>query len=149
MMSAPSEIRCRSIPKSSIATNTTASTSGIASATTAPARRPRLSRLTAKHDGDGLPQGLHELVDRVLDRHGLVGDERRLDADRQVRRDLRHGVLDVVPEGQDVAALAHGDGEPDALLSVDAEHRLRRIGGTARDARDVAQADDPAVRRRN
>ena len=82
----------------------------------------------------------------MLDGHGLVGDERRLDPDRQVRRDLRHGVLDVAPERQDVAALAHGDGEPDALSSVDAEHRLRRVGGTARDMRDVAQANDPAVR---
>ena len=97
-------------------------------------------------DGDGLPQRLHELVDRVLDGHGLVGDQRRLDADRQVRRDLRHGLLDVAPERQDVAALAHGDGEPDGVLPVDAEHRLRRVGGTARDARDVAQADHPAVR---
>ena len=82
----------------------------------------------------------------MLDGHGLVGDQRRLDADRQVRRDLRHGLRDVASERQDVAALAHGDGEPDGVLSVDAEHRLRRIGGTARDARDVAQADHPAVR---
>ena len=148
-MSAPSEIRCRSIPKNAIATNTAASTSGIERATTAPARRPRLTRLTAEDDGDGLPQRLHELVHRMLDGHRLVGDERRLDPDRQVRGDLRHGLLDVVPERQDVAALAHGDGEPDALLSVDAEHRLRRVGGTARHARDVAQADDPAVRRRS
>ncbi len=82
----------------------------------------------------------------MLDRHRLVGDERRLDSDRQVRRDLRHGLLDVAPEGQDVAALAHGDGEPDAVPSVDAEHRLRGVCGTARDARDVAQANYPAVR---
>ena len=61
----------------------------------------------------------------------------------------RHGLRDVAPERQDVAALAHGDGEPDALLSIDAEHRLRRVGGPARDVRDVAQADDPAVRRRS
>ena len=67
-------------------------------------------------------------------------------ADGQVRRDLVHGVLDVAPEGEHVAALAHGDGEPDALLSVDAEHRLRRVGGTACDMRDVAQTDHPAVR---
>ncbi len=50
-----------------------------------------------KNDGDGLPQGFHELVDRVLDRHGLVGHKRRLDSDGQVRCDLRHGVLDVAP----------------------------------------------------
>ena len=35
---------------------------------------------------------------------------------------------------------------PMPCLSVDAEHRLRRVGGAAGDARDVAQADDPAVR---
>ena len=27
-----------------------------------------------------------------------------------------HGLRDVAPERQDVAALAHGDGEPDAVL---------------------------------
>ena len=46
MISAPSEMRCRSMPKYIIAMNTAASTSGIETATTAPARRPRLSRLT-------------------------------------------------------------------------------------------------------
>ena len=50
------------------------------------------------------------------------------------------------PRCQDVAALAHGDGEPDGRSSVDAEHRLRGVGGAARDVRDVAEADDPAVR---
>ena len=34
---------------------------------------------------------------------------------------------------------------PDALLAVDAEHRLRRIGGAARDLGDVAQADHAAA----
>ena len=53
---------------------------------------------------------------------------------------------DVAPEGQDVAALAHRDGEPDGVSSVDAEHRLRRVGRAARHVRDVAQADHPAVR---
>ena len=57
-----------------------------------------------------------------------------------------HRVLDVAPEGEHIAALAHGDREPDAVLSVDAEHRLRRVGRAARDARDVAQTDHPAVR---
>ena len=28
-----------------------------------------------------------------------------------------HGALDVAPEGENVAALAHGDGEPDALVA--------------------------------
>ena len=100
----------------------------------------------AKDDGDGLPQRLHEVGHGVLHGDGLVRDERRFDADRQVRLDLGHGVLDVAPEGEDVAALPHGDREPDAVLSVDAEHGLRRVGRAARDARDVAQTDHPAVR---
>ena len=87
--------------------------------------------------------------DRMLDGDGLVGDERRLDTGWQVRRDLRHGLRDVAPQRQDVAAFAHGDGEPDALTSVDAKHRLRGIGRPARDMRDVAEANDPAVLRRN
>ena len=47
IISAPSETRCRSIPVSSMPTNTAASTSGIEHATTAPARTPRLIKLTA------------------------------------------------------------------------------------------------------
>ena len=46
MISAPSEMRCRSMPVKLMTVNTAASTSGIDSATTAPARTPRLSRLT-------------------------------------------------------------------------------------------------------
>ena len=81
----------------------------------------------------------------MLDGHGLIGDQCRFDPDRQVRRDLCHRLRDVMPERQDVSALAHGDREPDALSSVDAEHRLRRVGGAARHAGDVAQANDPAA----
>ena len=47
MMSAPSETRWKLMCARSIATKTTARTSGMEQATTAPARNPRLSRLTA------------------------------------------------------------------------------------------------------
>jgi hypothetical protein len=57
-----------------------------------------------------------------------------------------HGPFDVAPEGKDVSAGAHGDGEPDALLPVDAEYRLRGVGGSACHARDVAQTNHFAVR---
>ena len=97
MIRAPSEMRCRSMPVNAMTRNTMASTSGIESATTAPARRPRLRKLTAEHDRDRLPERLHELVDGVLDGDRLVRDELGLDADRQVRRDLGHGPLDVLP----------------------------------------------------
>jgi hypothetical protein len=82
----------------------------------------------------------------MLDGDGLVGDEGRLDADGEVRRDLAHGLGDVAPEGQDVAAGAHRDGDPDAVLAVDAEDRLSGVGRAARDTPDVPQADDAAIR---
>ncbi len=47
MISAPSEIRCKSMPKACMIGNTMASVSGIDSATTMPARTPRLTKLTA------------------------------------------------------------------------------------------------------
>ena len=47
IISAPSETRCRSIPANSMPTNTAASTKGMEHATTAPARTPRLMKLTA------------------------------------------------------------------------------------------------------
>ena len=47
MISAPVETRCRSMPNTFMPRKVAASTSGMLSATTRPARRPRLSRLTA------------------------------------------------------------------------------------------------------
>ena len=47
MMRAPREMRCRLMPIASIATKTMTRTSGIDRATTIPARRPRLTKLTA------------------------------------------------------------------------------------------------------
>ena len=47
MISAPSEIRCRSMPNSCMIGNTIARVSGIDSATTMPARTPRLTKLIA------------------------------------------------------------------------------------------------------
>ena len=82
----------------------------------------------------------------MLDGHRLVGDERRFDPDGEVCRDFLHGLGEVAAEGDDVAALAHGDGEPYAVSSVDAKHRLHGVGGTAREMRDVAEADHSSVR---
>ena len=47
MISAPSEMRCRSMLTNCMTGNTIASVSGIDNATMAPARKPRLSTLTA------------------------------------------------------------------------------------------------------
>ena len=129
-----------------MATNTAASTSGIEIATTAPARRPRLTRLTAStmatasHSASmNSSTACSTVTGWSATSVGSIPTGRFAVISAMASRD-------VAPERQDVAALAHGDGEPDGVLSVDAEHRLRGIGGTARDVRDVAQADHPAVR---
>ena len=57
---------------------------------TRPGRTPRLMKLTDEDDGDRLPQRGHEFGDGALDRHRLVGDQLRLDADRQIGGDLGH-----------------------------------------------------------
>ncbi len=49
-------------------------------------------------------------------------------------------------ERQDVAGVAHRDGQADRRLAVDAEHRLRRIDEAAPHGRDIAQPDDAAAK---
>ena len=81
----------------------------------------------------------------AIGRVGLVGhagrEGRRRDAERQLRGDVGHGLHDVLAQGEDVAAVAHGDREADGWLAVDTKHRLRRIGKGAPDLSDVAEAE--------
>ncbi len=121
---------------------TIASVSGIDSATTVPGRTPRLTKLAAMMIRIACHKRRGELVDGEIDRDRLVGDQGRLDADRQLGLDLGHRMADVAAERQDVAAVAHRDREADRGLAVHPEHRLRRVGVAAADLGDVAQADD-------
>lgn len=49
-------------------------------------------------------------------------------------------LLNILAQGEDVTALAHGNGEADGWLSVNAKQRLRRVGKATPDLRNVAQA---------
>ena len=88
MMSAPSEMRCMSMPASSMSEKTMASVSGMASAITRPGPNAEADEAHRQNDRDRLPQRRHELGDRALDRHRLIGDQFRLDAERQIGGDL-------------------------------------------------------------
>ena len=88
MISAPSEMRCRSMPMTAHDHEHRGQHQRDRERHDGARAHAEAEQADAEHDGDGLPQGLHELVDRVLDGHGLVGDQRRLDPDRQVLRDL-------------------------------------------------------------
>lgn len=90
-------------------------------------------------NGDSLKERGHEFADRASHHDGLVGNEDRLDSNREIGGDLRHHLLDVSAERKNVAAVAHCDGKPDCGLAVDPEHRLRRIHVAAPHLRDVAQ----------
>jgi hypothetical protein len=111
----------------------------MAMATTVPARAPRATKLISEHDADRLPQRGGEFADREIHRQGLIGHQTRLDAVRQLGSDVGDGVRDIAPERQGIAAVAHGDGEPDGGFPVDAEHGLGRIGEAAANIGDVAQ----------
>ncbi len=99
------------------------------------------------HDGDRLPQRLHELADRMVHDLRLIVHQVCLDPDRQARGDLGHRALDVAAEREHVAALAHRDAEADRGLAVDPEHRLRRIRIAALDGAEIGQAEQAAIER--
>ena len=51
--------------------------------------------------------------------------------------------LEVLAERQDVAAVAHRDRKADRRFAVDAEERLRGIGISAVNLRDIVEAKHP------
>ncbi len=104
---------------------------------------PQADEAAHENDDDGLPQRGHEVVDGMVHRDSLVGDQHRLDADRQVGLDLGHLLAHVLAERQDVAGIAHGDRQADGRLAVDTEHRLRRVGEAASHRGDVTEAEYP------
>ena len=73
-------------------------------------------------DGDRLQQRRHEFGDGAVDRDGLVRNEFRLDADRQVCGDPRHQSLDVCAERKNVTAVAHRDCKPDGRFAIDTKY---------------------------
>jgi len=52
-------------------------------------------------------------------------DELRLDADRQICGDLCHSALEAPAERENIAAVAHGDGQADGGLPIDSKLGLR------------------------
>ena len=139
-MSAPSEMRCMSIPVISMSEKTMASVNGMASAMTKPGRMPRLMKLTARMIATACQSEVMNSEIALLDRDGLIGDEDGLNSHRQIGYYFRHVLRYVVAEAENVAAFAHGDGEAYRRLAVYPELRLWRVDIAPVDAGDVAQA---------
>ena len=62
-----------------------------------------------------------------------------------VGSEVGHLGADIVAQRENVAGVAHGDGEADGGLSIHAEHGLRRIDVAAAHGGDVAQGKDPVT----
>ena len=107
--------------------------------------QPQADEAGSQDDQDRLPQRGGEIVDGEVDGDGLVGDQEGLDADRQLRANAGHLGFQVRAQRENVAALTHGDGQPDRRLAVDVEQRQRRVGIAAPDRGDIAQRHQPVA----
>ena len=97
---------------------TIASVNGIESAMIKPGPDTEADEAHDENDGDRLQQRRHEFGDGAVDGDGLVRDEFRLDADRQVCGNPRHQSLDVCAESKNVTAFSHGDRKPDGRFAI-------------------------------
>jgi hypothetical protein len=145
MISAPSEMRCRSMSAICMTGNTIASVSGKDSATTRPARPPSDAKLITRMIAIACQR---EIMNSLIASSTTSG---WFATSTGVMPTGRSAVISwmaastLVPSAEDVAALAHGDGEPDRRLAVDPEHRCRRVGVAAAYGGYVAQPQQPAV----
>ena len=141
MISAPSEMRCRSMSKKSMIGKTIASVSGIDSATTVPGRTPSATKLAAMM----IRIACHsEVVNSLIARSTVTAWSATRTGSMPIGSSAWISAIAcsmLLAERQDVAAVPHRDAEPDGGLAVDAEHRLRRVGIAAADLGDVAEAD--------
>ena len=142
MISAPSEMRCRSMLATSITANTIASVSGIASATTVPGRMPRLTKLQARTITIACQSEVRNSLIAVSTVTAWSATSVGSMPTGRLALMSAISLADVLAQGQDVAGIPHGDGETDRRLSVDAEHGLRRVDVAAAHGGDVAQPED-------
>ena len=109
-------------------TKVMASTSGIDSATTRPARMPRLMKLTASTMTTASNSARVKPETASSHHLRLVGDQMHADADRQLGQRSRFICSSQrLAEGQQIGARLHADGETDRRLAVEAE---QRVGGS-------------------
>ncbi len=92
-----------------------------------------------QHDANRLPERDRKLVDRQVDRQGLIRHQPGFDARGQVRCDVLDRLCNVSPERQGIATVAHGDRQPDRRFAIDPKHRLGRIGESPPDLGDIAE----------
>ena len=75
----------------------------------------------------------------------LIGDQTRLNAERQIRGEVAHRLFDIFAKREHVAALAHRNRDSYRWLSTDAEKRLRRVGIAPLDLSQIDEPKQPIV----
>src|SRR4029077_3652140 len=111
--------------------------------TGAPAKRQEAHD---QYDSERLAKALDEFRYRFVDYMGLVGDLGNLNADRQLRRDRLHRLLQVLAERDDVRAVRHRDAEPEGRLAAFAHDECRRGLIAALDCGGVGEAGQTSPR---
>ena len=109
----------------------------------APSEREERHR---KHDRQRLDEGLDEFLDGIADDLRLVGDALNADAHRQFRLEICHRLVDILAEGEDVAALEHDNADADGRFTVLVDQEIAGVLEPARDLRDVAKPERAAAR---
>jgi hypothetical protein len=94
-----------------------------------------------QNDGERLAKALDEFRYRFVNDMGLIGDLGDLDADRQLRRDGLHRLLQVLAERDDVRAVRHRKAEPQGWFAAFANDEGRRVLVAALDRRDIAEPE--------
>ena len=84
-------------------------------------------------------------MDGVLNDGRLVRHLAQFRAEREILPNLRGERIEVFAEGEDVAAILHGDGDADGRCAVIHHFGIGRVDRAARDVRDVAKAEDSAL----
>jgi len=138
MMSAPSEMRCRSMPISDMTKNVAASTSGIVKATTMPARQPSASSDTISTIATASPNASRNWrIDWLTTCAWSDTRESSTPIGRpcSMRLSVRSTYLG------DIGAGHHGGAEQHRLPALVARLRRRRILKAALDVGDIAEAE--------
>ena len=125
IISAPSVIRCKSRPMASMTMNTTASTSGTDSATTAGAPAER-QKAYEQHDRQRFDEGMDELVDSMVDDDRLIGDLLEIEALWNRGLEIGGRARYRRTELKDIGALRHDDADADRCFAFLPDQKIRR-----------------------
>ena len=111
-----------------------------------PGAETERKKADGEYDDDGECEGLHEVVDGALHDGGLIRHLVELGAEREILLNRGGQFFEMCAEGEDVAAVLHGDGNADGGGAVIEHFRIGRVDCFALDTCNVAEAEYFSVR---